>query len=108
MDDGKELIEMVCTSYESPIDVPEDDQHDFSESRHVLCQQQQSCTCSSIADCKGSCPLYLKQLGLLSLVLLLLLLQLLMLVISNNCPAATALPYMGSWLLCMWHILARC
>ena len=30
MDDGKELIEMVCTSYESPDDAPEDDQHDFS------------------------------------------------------------------------------
>ena len=32
MDDGRELIEMVCTSYESPDDAPEDDQHDFSES----------------------------------------------------------------------------
>lgn len=30
MDDGKELIEMVCTSYESPDDAAEDDQHDFS------------------------------------------------------------------------------
>ena len=30
MDDGKELIEMVCTSYESPDDAPEDCQHDFS------------------------------------------------------------------------------
>ena len=30
MDNGKELIEMVCTGYESPDDAPEDDQHDFS------------------------------------------------------------------------------
>lgn len=76
----------------------------------VSSSNQHSCICSSIADCKGSCPLYLKQLGLLSLVLLLLLLQLLMLVISDNCPAAVAIPHMGSWLLCVcvWHILARC
>ena len=31
LDDGKELIEMVCTSYESPDDAAEDDQHDFSK-----------------------------------------------------------------------------
>lgn len=31
MDDGKELIEMVCMGYESPDDPAEDDQHDFSE-----------------------------------------------------------------------------
>lgn len=37
MDDGKELIEMVCTSYESPDDAPEDDQHDFSESSVSFC-----------------------------------------------------------------------
>ena len=37
MDDGKELIEMVCTSYESPDDAPEDDQHDFSESNFSFC-----------------------------------------------------------------------
>ncbi|KAL0052496.1 hypothetical protein WJX82_003084 [Trebouxia sp. C0006] len=36
MDDGKELIEMVCTSYESPDDAPEDDQHDFSNFRVLL------------------------------------------------------------------------
>lgn len=35
MDDGKELIEMVCTSYESPDDAPEDDQHDFSMPFHT-------------------------------------------------------------------------
>ena len=37
MDDGRELIEMVCTSYESPDDAPEDDQHDFSESSVSFC-----------------------------------------------------------------------
>lgn len=44
MNDGKELIEMVCTSYESPDDAPEDDQHDFSKPnetplqlRHAWC-----------------------------------------------------------------------
>lgn len=38
MDDGKELIEMVCTSYESPDDAPEDDQHDFSTcSANLIC-----------------------------------------------------------------------
>lgn len=31
MDDGKELIEMVCMCYESPDDADEDDMHDFSE-----------------------------------------------------------------------------
>lgn len=30
MDDGKELIEMVCTCYESPDDADEEDMHDFS------------------------------------------------------------------------------
>ena len=44
MDDGKELIEMVCTSYESPDDAPEDAQHDFStlnntplQLKHAIC-----------------------------------------------------------------------
>ena len=31
MDNGKELIEMVCMCYESPDDADEDDMHDFSK-----------------------------------------------------------------------------
>lgn len=31
MGDGKELIEMVCTCYESPDDADEEDMHDFSK-----------------------------------------------------------------------------
>ena len=32
MDDGKELIEMVCSCYESPDDEADGDLHDFSAS----------------------------------------------------------------------------
>ena len=32
MDDGKELIEMVCSCYESPDDEENSDLHDFSTS----------------------------------------------------------------------------
>lgn len=48
MDDGKELIEMVCTSYESPDDAPEDDQHDFSMLKTPVQLIHPHCFCQAI------------------------------------------------------------